>query len=72
MMGWVWMRLPMKEVGQGQILGKHYLYREEEEAGKTDVDQPEEERATVAQEGETIKKKDMAYKACRQAKDNLN
>ena len=48
MMGWVWMRLPMKEVGQGQILGKHYLYREEEEAGKTDVDQPEEERATVA------------------------
>lgn len=48
--------ITLKEVSQQQILCKHYLYRKEEEARKTDVEQTEEEGATEAQEGETIKK----------------
>ena len=48
--------ITLKEVSQQQIVGKHYLHRKEEEAGKTDVEQTEEEGATEAQEGEAIKK----------------
>ena len=48
--------ITLKEVSQQQILGKYCFHRKEEEAGKTDVEQTEEEGATEAQERETIKK----------------